>query len=36
MGFRGTNRFVALLVLLGVALIVLFCVIVLSTEPTQV
>jgi hypothetical protein len=33
MGLRGTNRFVAFLVVLAVALVVLFCVIVLSTQP---
>jgi hypothetical protein len=33
MGLRGTNRFIALLVLLSVALILLFCAIVLSAQP---
>jgi len=36
MGLRGTNRFVALLVVLGVALILLVCAIVLSAQPAQV
>jgi hypothetical protein len=36
MGLRGTNRLVAFLVVLAVALIVLFCVIVLSTQPSRV
>jgi hypothetical protein len=36
MGLGGTNKFVALLVVLGVALILLFCAIVLSAQPAQV
>jgi hypothetical protein len=36
MGLRGTNRLIALLVLVSVALILLFCAIVLSAQPTQV
>jgi hypothetical protein len=36
MGLRSTNRVMAFLVLLAVALILLFCAIVLSTQPTQV
>ncbi len=36
MGLRGTNRVMAFLVVLAVALILLFCAIVLSTQPTQV
>jgi hypothetical protein len=35
MGLRGTNLLVAFLVVLAVALILLFCVMVLSTQPTQ-
>jgi hypothetical protein len=34
MGLRGTNWVVALLVVVVVALVLLFCAIVLSTEPT--
>ena len=36
MGLRGTNRLVTFLVVLAVALVVLFSVIVLSTQPSQV
>jgi len=36
MGLRGTNRFIAFLIVLAVALVLLFCAIVLSTQPTQV
>jgi len=36
MGLRGTNLLVALLVVLAVALVLLFCAIVLSAQPTQV
>jgi hypothetical protein len=36
MGFRGTNLMVALLVVVAVALVLLFCAIVRSTQPTQV
>jgi hypothetical protein len=35
-GLRGTNRVIALLVVLAVALVLLFCAIVLSAQPTQV
>jgi hypothetical protein len=35
MGLGGTNRFVALLVVLGVALVLLFCAIVLSAQPVS-
>jgi hypothetical protein len=34
LGLRGTNRLVALLVLFGLALILLVCVVLLSTQPT--
>jgi hypothetical protein len=36
MGLRGTNRMIAVLVVLAVALIVLFCAIVLSSQPKAV
>jgi hypothetical protein len=35
LGLRGTNRLVAFLVVLAVALIILFCAIVLSAQPAQ-
>jgi len=36
MGLRGTNRIVAVLVVVAVALVLLFCAIVLSTQPAQI
>jgi hypothetical protein len=36
MGLRSANRVVAFLVVLAVALVLLFCAIVLSTQPTPV
>jgi hypothetical protein len=36
MGLRDPNRFIALLVILAVALVLLFCAIVLSTQPAPV
>ena len=33
MGLRSTNRFIALLVVLAVALVLLFCAMVLSAQP---
>jgi hypothetical protein len=35
LGLRGTSRLVALMVLFGLALIVLVCVILLSTQPVS-
>jgi hypothetical protein len=36
MGLRGANLVVALLVVLAVALVLLFCAIVLSSQPSPV
>jgi hypothetical protein len=36
MGLRGTSRLIATLVLFGLALIVILCVFVLTTQPTAV
>jgi hypothetical protein len=33
MGFRGTNRLIATLVLFALALVAVLCVIVLATQP---
>jgi hypothetical protein len=35
LGLRGTNRLVALLVIFSLALILVFCAILLSTQPAS-